>query len=119
MMTDPGTWKTVLILSHSLNTSRMLFLVPTDFSLWDVNPAASRVFERFSGHVRSFSSACVKDTGWLSSSGLYASSPATTDIWLCLEPELYSMLPSGSGTGRSEPWGIGLMTEGTSGNSSL
>ena len=47
------------------------------------------------------SSACAKGAGWLSSSGLYASSPATTVMSLCSESELYSMLLSGSGTGRS------------------
>ena len=39
--------------------------------------------------------------------------------WKTLNPhsesELYSMIPSGSETGRFRPWGIGLMAEGTSG----
>ena len=53
----------------------------------------------------------VNRIGWWSFSGLYTSFPATTLMSLCLE----SMLLSGSGTGTSGPWGIGLMAEGTSG----
>ena len=37
MMIYPGTWKTVLILSHGLDTSWAFFLLPTNVSLWDVN----------------------------------------------------------------------------------
>ena len=70
-------------------------------------------FERFRSRVKSLRSACVKGSGWSSSSGLYASSPATAVMSLCSESELYSMLPSRSGTWRSWPSGIGLMTEGT------
>ena len=93
-----------------------MFLVSTDVFLWDVNSAAELTpFERFRFCVRSLCSACVKDTRWSSSSGLYASSSATIVIPLCSESELYSMLPSGSGTGRSRPWGIGLMVKRTSG----
>ena len=33
MMIYPGRWKTILIPSHGLDTSRTLFLVPTDISL--------------------------------------------------------------------------------------
>ena len=42
MMTYPGTWKHVLILSNGLNNSGTL-LVQTDVSLWNVNPAAEQI----------------------------------------------------------------------------
>ena len=51
MMTSPGTWKAVLILSHGLNISRSLFLMPTDVFLWDVNPAAEQTPLKGSGLV--------------------------------------------------------------------
>ena len=51
MMTYPGTWKTVLILSHSFDTSRILFMVPTIGSLWDVNPATEQTSLKVSGLV--------------------------------------------------------------------
>ena len=51
MITYPATWKTVLILSYDLDTSRTLCLVPTDVSLWDVNPAAERTLLKGSGLV--------------------------------------------------------------------
>ena len=107
MITYTWTWKGVLILSYDLNTSRTLFLVLIDVSLWDVYLEAE--------FVRSLNFACVKGTSWSSSSGLYASSPATKVMSLCSKSELYSILPSGSGTGRYGPWGIGLIAEGTSG----
>ena len=112
MMTYPGTWKTVLIFSHSPDTSRTgtnrCFSLRCEPSSWTDS------FERFRSRVKSLSSVCVKGSGWSSSSNFYTSSPATTVMWLCSESELYSMLLSGSGTGRSRPWRISLMAEGTS-----
>ena len=107
-MTYSGTWKTVLILSHSTDANRC-------FSLTHEPSSWADSFESFWSRVRSLSSACVKGTGWSSSSGLYASFPATPVISLCLESDLYSMLPSCSGTGRSGLWEIGLVAEGVSG----
>ena len=104
MITYPGTWKTVLILSHELDTNRTLFLLLTDVSFWDVNPAAEQTLLKDSGFVWD-SSVCFKNTGWSSSFGLYASSPATTVMSLCLESELNSILL----------WGIGGMEKGTLG----
>ena len=43
------TWKTVLILSHCLDTSRTLFLAPTDVSLWDVNSGPGQTLLKGSG----------------------------------------------------------------------
>ena len=42
MMTYTGTWKSVLILSHGVYTSRTLFLWTKNVSIWDVNPAAEQ-----------------------------------------------------------------------------
>ena len=50
-MNHPETWKTALILFQELNTSWTLFLVPTDVSLWDVNPAAEQTPPKVSGLV--------------------------------------------------------------------
>ena len=113
-MTYPGTWKTVLILSRGLNTSRTLFLVLTNVSFWDVNPAAEQTSLKDLDLVSGRWVLCFKGISWLSSSGLYVSSPATTVMSLCSESELYSMLLSSLGTRSSEPWGIGLMAEGAS-----
>ena len=79
------------LLSSCFDISRTLFQVPTD----------ADSFESFMSRVRSSSSLCVKGTGWL------LSSPSTTIGSLCLESELYSMLPSGSEIGRSGSWGTG------------
>ena len=43
--------KTVFILSHDFDTSRTLFLEPTDVSFWDVNPAAEQTPLKSSGLV--------------------------------------------------------------------
>ena len=77
-MTYLGTWKTVLILSHGLDTSRKLLLVLTDVSLLRRELSSSAdSFEKVWFHLRSLSSACVKDTDWSSSSSdLYESSTA-------------------------------------------
>ena len=42
MMTYPRMWKIILILSHGLDTSRTLFLVPTDASFWHMNLAVEQ-----------------------------------------------------------------------------
>ena len=115
MMTYFGTRKTDLILSQSLDTIRTLFRVPTDVSLLRRELGSwADSFERFRSGFRSLGSACVKDTGWSSSSRLYASYPTTIVMLLCSESDLYSMLPFSSETGRSGPWGIGTMAVGTS-----
>ena len=54
MMTNPGTWKTVLILSHGLDTSRTLFHVPICFSLRREHSSWADSFERFRSRIRSF-----------------------------------------------------------------
>ena len=53
--------------------------------------------ESFRSLFRTLSSACVKDTGWLSFSGLYAPFLTSKVMSLCSESELYSLLPSVSG----------------------
>ena len=51
MITYSGAWKTVLILFHCLNANKTLFLVPTDVSLWDINPATEQTPLKSSGFV--------------------------------------------------------------------
>ena len=106
-------WKTALILSISLNTSRTLFLMTTDVSLWDVNPAAEQTPLKGSGLV---SYCWVLLMSRILAGHLFLicmCHPQLQVMLLCSESELYSMLPSGSETGRSGPWGIGLIAEGT------
>ena len=111
MITYLETWKTVLILSHGIDTCRTLFLVPIEVSLRSEPSSWANFFKNSRSRIRLLSSASVKDTGWSSSSGLCASSLASTVKSLCWESELYSMLPSCSGTGTSGSWVIGLMAE--------
>ena len=46
MMSYPRTWKTDLILTHGINTSRTLFLMPIDVFLWDMNSAADQTHRK-------------------------------------------------------------------------
>ena len=100
MITYPGTWKTVLVLSHGLNTSRMLFLVPTDVSLWDVNPVTKQTPSKGSClmSVQLMSRVLAGHPFWL-----ICIIPSYNSHVTMFESELYFML-SGSGTRRSGPW---------------
>ena len=112
-MTYLGVWKNFLILSHCLNTSRMLFLVTTDVSLWDINPAVEHSFWKVQVTCQVIEFCCAESTGWSSSSGLYASSPATRVMSLFGIGYIpcYHLVQEQEGLGH---WKIGPMAEGTS-----
>ena len=90
MVTHPGTWKSVLILSHTLDTRRTLFQGPTDASLetWT---------QQLSILLWKFQFLCQVIKSCLCHGYLLVVFPSTVVLSLCSESELYSMLPSSSG----------------------
>ena len=62
-------------LSHGLDTCRMLFLVSTDVSLWDMDPTAEQTPLKDLGLVSGWV-LLVKDTDWLPSSCLLCVIPS-------------------------------------------
>lgn len=86
----------------------MLFQVPVGVSLEKPSIWADSL-ERFRSRGRSLSSAWVKGTGWLSSSGLGAPHSAVSVMSLDSESEIDSMVTFGSGTetGRPGLWAMG------------
>ena len=73
----------VLILVECCSGANRCFSLRCEPSSW------ADSFERFRFYVRLLSSACVKVTGWSSSTGLYVSSQAKTVMSLYSATELY------------------------------